>query len=88
MLLASKSLETFNQFGMRFLPRLIGIEVLHVEPERIVGCSRSAGTAAPNGYLHGASVIALADTMAGYGALFNLPASSRGERCSSTPTAK
>jgi uncharacterized protein (TIGR00369 family) len=28
---------------------------------------------APNGYLHAASVIALADTMAGYGTLANLP---------------
>ena len=28
---------------------------------------------APNGYLHAASVIALADTMAGYGTVANLP---------------
>ncbi|MGH8733789.1 MAG: PaaI family thioesterase, partial [Burkholderiales bacterium] len=33
---------------------------------------------APNGYLHAASVIALADTSCGYGCLANLPEGARG----------
>jgi uncharacterized protein (TIGR00369 family) len=33
---------------------------------------------APNGYLHAASVIALADTACGYGTMFDLPDGARG----------
>jgi uncharacterized protein (TIGR00369 family) len=33
---------------------------------------------APNGYLHAASVIALADTACGYGTIFDLPEDARG----------
>jgi acyl-coenzyme A thioesterase PaaI-like protein len=29
---------------------------------------------APNGYLHAGSIVTLADTIAGYGCLYNLPA--------------
>jgi 1,4-dihydroxy-2-naphthoyl-CoA hydrolase len=33
---------------------------------------------APNGFLHAASVIALADTLCGYGAIANLPEGAKG----------
>lgn len=33
---------------------------------------------APNGYLHAASVIALADTACGYGAIYSLPQGAKG----------
>lgn len=64
-----------NDFGKGFLPGLIGIRftqiertVLHseltVRPELL----------APNGFLHAATVVALADTTCGYGTRLLLPA--------------
>ena len=68
------TLEQLNARGQGYLPGLIGIEILSVEPGRLT--SRLAlrpELLAPNGYLHAATVIALADTACGYGTLANLP---------------
>ena len=57
------------------LPGFIGIEVVAVEPRRIsVRLPLRPEHLAPNGFLHGATVVALADTACGYGALAHLPA--------------
>jgi uncharacterized protein (TIGR00369 family) len=57
------------------LPGFIGIEILGVEPRKIsVRLPLRAEHLAPNGFLHGATVVALADTACGYGALAHLPA--------------
>lgn len=69
-----KTPEHFNKLGEGFLPALIGIEVTRIE-------ALSAETAldvrdellAPNGYLHAATVVALADTTCGYGCIASLP---------------
>ncbi|HSB03054.1 MAG TPA: PaaI family thioesterase [Anaerolineales bacterium] len=69
------TLEQLNARGQGYLPGLIGIEVTSLEPGRVT--SRLAlrpELLAPNGYLHAATVIALADTACGYGTLANLPA--------------
>lgn len=68
------TVEEINERGVGFLPGLLGIEVLEVGrgflksrlevlPELL----------APNGPLHAATVVALADTSCGWGTLANLP---------------
>ena len=62
-------------WGRSALPGLIGFEVLEASPGRLLGrMSVRPDLLAPNGYLHGASVVALADTACGFGTMFDLPA--------------
>ena len=61
------------------LPRLIGIEVIETVPGRLVASMTvRRELLAPNGYLHAASVIALADTACGFGTMFDLPETASG----------
>ena len=67
-------IESLNACGQGHLPGLFGIEILAIEP----GILRSQLTIrpemlAPNGFLHAATVIALADTSAGYATIAHLP---------------
>jgi uncharacterized protein (TIGR00369 family) len=74
-----RSVEELNAAGAGSLPGLIGLEVVAIDGTRVT--SRLAVRAelmAPIGYLHAASVVALADTTAGYGTWANLPAGARG----------
>ena len=73
--------EDFEQRGKGKLPGLLGIEVVDAEP----GAGRTTlrlpvkpELLAPNGYLHAAAVVALADTAAGYGCVLSLPDGARG----------
>ncbi|HEX2420692.1 MAG TPA: PaaI family thioesterase [Acidimicrobiia bacterium] len=64
----------FEEHGEPRLPGLLGIEVVTIEPGQCtlrfdIGVKHLAS----NGYLHAASVIALADTAAGYGCVASLP---------------
>ncbi|ANC71942.1 MULTISPECIES: PaaI family thioesterase [Deinococcus] len=68
------TLEELNERGEGFLPGMVGIRFTHIER----GLLRSELTVrpelfAPNGYLHAASVVALADTTCGYGTRVLLP---------------
>ena len=68
------TIEQLNARGQGYLPGLIGIEFISIEPGRLT--SRLAlrpELLAPNGYLHAATVIALADTTCGYGTIADLP---------------
>jgi 1,4-dihydroxy-2-naphthoyl-CoA hydrolase len=68
------TIDQLNARGQGFLPGLIGIEFISVEPGQLT--SRLAlrpELLAPNGYLHAATVIALADTTCGYGTINDLP---------------
>jgi 1,4-dihydroxy-2-naphthoyl-CoA hydrolase len=68
------TIEQLNARGQGYLPGLIGIEFISVEPGRLT--SRLAlrpELLAPNGYLHAATIIALADTTCGYGTFADLP---------------
>jgi 1,4-dihydroxy-2-naphthoyl-CoA hydrolase len=66
--------EDFKRRGEGFLPGYLGIEVLTVEPGRVTAqLPVKTHLLAPNGYLHAGSVIALADTAAGYGCIASLP---------------
>jgi len=71
--------EHFQSFGAGHLPGHLGVEILTVEAQLVE--SRLAITRqvmAPNGYLHAASVVALADTSAGYGCIAALPQGASG----------
>ena len=69
----------FKSFGNGYLPGLVGVEIVTVSREAVA--SRMAvrrEVMAPNGFLHAASVIALADTSCGYGCLATLPEGAQG----------
>jgi 1,4-dihydroxy-2-naphthoyl-CoA hydrolase len=69
----------FKSFGDGYLPGLVGVEIITVS--RDVVQSRMAvrrEVMAPNGFLHAASVIALADTSCGYGCVASLPEGAKG----------
>lgn len=68
------TLDQLNARGVGYLPGLIGVEITGLETGRLT--SRLAlhpELLAPNGYLHAAAVIALADTSCGYGTAAHLP---------------
>ena len=68
------TIDQLNARSQGYLPGLIGIEFLSMEPGRLT--SRLAlrpELLAPNGYLHAAVIIALADTACGYGTFTELP---------------
>ena len=71
--------DSFNARGAGHLPGLVGLQILSVAPEGLE--SRllvRRELLAPNGYLHAASVIALADTSCGYACVANLPQGASG----------
>src|SRR6185436_9417582 len=64
----------FSKFGTDCFPGFVGIEVLLVEKNFAVARLEIKNFHfAPNGYLHAGSIITLADTIAGYACLYNLP---------------
>jgi uncharacterized protein (TIGR00369 family) len=68
------SLEAFKKRGEGRLPGFIGIEFLEVVPQRSIARLELRGEhLAPNGFLHAATVVALADTACGYGCIASLP---------------
>ena len=68
------SLESLNAAGAETLPGHMGIAIDEAETGRIrAHLDIQRHHMAPNGYLHAASVIALADTCCGYGCILNLP---------------
>src|SRR5882672_4208575 len=74
-----KTPEDFKSFGAHYLPGHLGVEILTVGADAVE--SRMAvrkEVMAPNGYLHAASVVALADTSCGYGCVASLPQGARG----------
>ena len=71
--------EAFNGRGAGHLPGLVGIQVLRVAPENLESrLEVRRELLAPNGFLHAASVIALADTSCGYACVANLPQGASG----------
>lgn len=75
---ADVTVASLNAKGPGRLPGLVGVEVLELDDAGIKGRMLiRPELLAPNGYLHAASVIALADTIAGYGAAAFLPADAR-----------
>lgn len=70
--------ELNRKFNNR-LPGLIGMEIVEVARERLTArLSVRKELLAPNGYLHGATVVALADTACGCGTIAHLPERAKG----------
>ncbi|HYN11421.1 MAG TPA: PaaI family thioesterase [Burkholderiales bacterium] len=77
--MTTRTPESFNRFGSGYLPQLLGVEILTVSKETVE--SRLAvrrEVMAPNGFLHAATVVALADTSCGYGCVASLPQGASG----------
>src|ERR671922_321045 len=71
--------QHFNSFGEKYLPGFVGVEIVTVSREAVQSRMQvRREVMAPNGYLHAASVIALADTSCGYGCLAALPQGASG----------
>jgi len=68
-----------NEAGAGLLPGHLGIEIVTVDEGRVSGrMTLGAQHMAPNGYLHAAAVVGLADTACGYGCILGLPAGAVG----------
>jgi 1,4-dihydroxy-2-naphthoyl-CoA hydrolase len=71
--------EELNERGIGTLPGLIGVEILEAEKGHLTSrLELREELLAPNGYLHAATIVALADTSCGYGCFVNLPEGAEG----------
>jgi len=71
--------DAFMKRQQGYLPGELGIEILEIKSGYVKSrLPVSKRLMAPNGFLHAASVIALADTSAGYGCIASLPEGARG----------
>lgn len=76
---AELTAEVFNSRSLGHLPGLVGMEVLSVTAAGVESrLPLRRELMAPNGFLHAAAVVALADTSCGYGCLALLPAGAAG----------
>lgn len=71
---ARDATRPWNERGAGHLPGLLGLEFREVAPGRASArLVLRHDHLAPNGYLHAATVVALADTACGYGTMASLP---------------
>jgi 1,4-dihydroxy-2-naphthoyl-CoA hydrolase len=74
MLRSDVSLETMTRFQAGTLGEHYGLQLTHLAEGQLHGqIEVQPWMMAPNGFFHAASVIALADTCAGYAAVAHLP---------------
>lgn len=73
------TLEDWNAAGADYLPGLVGLKFLAVEPTEVVATltARKIVTAW-NGFLHAGAVVTLADSCCAYGTVRSLPADAVG----------
>ena len=72
--MTTPSHKDYKSLGNGYLPGLVGVEILTVSKEFVESRMMvRREVMAPNGFLHAASVIALADTSCGYGCVAALP---------------
>ena len=68
------TVDSMNHRGVGRLPGLVGFRVMALEQGLLVAeIDIRAELLAPNGFLHAATVVALADTACGYGCIAHLP---------------
>jgi len=68
------TVELMNERGKGRLPALFGFRVMAVEQGLLIAeLDIRPELLAPNGFLHAATVVALADTACGYGCIAHLP---------------
>ena len=71
--------QAFNGFGAGHLPGLIGVSITSLSAQAVESrLEVRRELMAPNGFLHAATVIALADTSCGYACVANLPKGASG----------
>jgi len=71
---SDQTVEVLNARSKGRLPGLVGYRVTALEEGKLAAeLDIRPDLVAPNGYLHAATVIALADTACGYGCLAHLP---------------
>jgi 1,4-dihydroxy-2-naphthoyl-CoA hydrolase len=74
-----RTLDGFKGFGEGHLPGLVGVEIVTVDEQGVESRLQvRRELMAPNGFLHAATVIALADTSCGYGCVRLLPEGAKG----------
>ena len=67
------NLDELNKRGIGTLPGFIGLTIVEAEEGRVSSrLDLREELMAPNGYLHAATVVAIADTTCGYGTLLKL----------------
>jgi uncharacterized protein (TIGR00369 family) len=72
-------LDQINAVSAGTLPGLVGLVITNGSSSLVEGHIDVRGDLlAPNGFLHAASVIALVDSLCGYGAMANLPEGAAG----------
>ncbi len=72
-------IEKLNERGAGSLPGLIGLKITSADGGILKSrLELREELLAPNGYLHAATVVALADTSCGYGCFVNLPEGAEG----------
>jgi len=68
------SIQDFTELGRDRLPGLLGVQVDEIEEGHVrMHLPLRPELLAPNGYLHAATVVALADSACGYGCIASLP---------------
>ena len=71
--------QVFNERSRGHLPGLVGLEIVKISADGVDSrLPVRSEVMAPNGFLHAASVIALADTSRGYGCVALLPEGASG----------
>jgi 1,4-dihydroxy-2-naphthoyl-CoA hydrolase len=71
--------EVFNARSKGHLPGLVGLEIVKISADGVDSrLPVRSEVMTPNGFLHAASVIALADTSCGYGCIALLPEGASG----------
>jgi uncharacterized protein (TIGR00369 family) len=74
MKMTSRTADELNSWSPGTLPGLLGIRITKLSDGGVTGeMPVRPDLLAPNGYLHAASVVGLADTVSGYGCRANLP---------------
>jgi 1,4-dihydroxy-2-naphthoyl-CoA hydrolase len=69
-----RSAVSLNAIGAGFLPGLLGIEIVDWADGEVTGrLPIRSDLFAPNGFVHAGGVVALADTLCGYGCVTSLP---------------
>jgi len=64
----------FNRFGKDTFPGYVGLVITEVSDGLLKGeLALRKALVAPNGYLHAGTIVAFADTLAGYGCVAHLP---------------
>ena len=68
------TIETANRRLQGYFPQLLGLRFTEIQPHRIICELPVRGELlAPNGFLHAATVVGIADTACGFGSFASLP---------------